>query len=166
MKPLKNHSSIQEHSALPQSIRIPTSAPAIAREGIGLGIQGRSITEKAVLSPKAELGLKICTVVEIGAWAVCGLATFAFAVILITPLLVPLLSMGSVFSDGWKEWLEFAITAWKMSINPALVALTTGALAMAVRKGKAQLESRFSADDEKNDELRRLEKLMPPKIAH
>lgn len=150
------------NNTLPGSIRI--TPPSLPRDGSSLGKRGRSITEKAT-SPQgstATIGFKVCRGAEIVCWATAGLSAFTFAIMVVTPILVPLLSFGSIFSEGWNEWLDFTMTAWKMSVNPALLGVIAVALAFSLRKGKVALESRLSAENEKGYELRRLEGLIKP----
>jgi hypothetical protein len=145
---------------IPGSIRITPTA--INHDGHGLGRQGRSIIEKptAPLSPAISIAFKVCRITEFASWMTAGLCAFAFAIVALTPILVPILSFGSIFLEGWRAWLDFATTAWNMSINPALISATAGALALALKKGKIAMENRLHADDDKGIELRRLEALI------
>lgn len=144
---------------LPGSIRISPQSAALDNN-VALGF--RHITDKSS-SPKTvpmDIWPKVGNIAHWVAWGVCGLAAFAFVVVVLTPILLPVLTFGACFSCGLQEWREFSMTAIRMSITPAVISAVAAASAFVIKQGSLVLQRRLEEAKRRGSELRSLEELM------
>lgn len=145
--------------SLPGSIRIsPQSAASDSNVALGF----RHITEKSS-TPKTvpmDVLLKVGNIAHWVAWGVCGLAAFAFVVVVLTPILLPMLTFGACFACGLQEWREFSMTAIRMSVTPALISAVAAVAAFVIKHGSVVLQRRLEEARRQGSELRSLEELM------
>lgn len=144
-------------ASLPESVRVQ-AAPAVDKNAAK---KLRFITDKSAQSMPTGLTtwINACRIAQIVGWAASGLSSFAFLVILSTPILLPILTFGTC---GLGEWKEFAATAIQMSFYPGITAVLSAGLGLGAKRMLENLHRRFDEELKQNQELRMLEDLLKP----
>lgn len=68
------------------------------------------------------------------AWAVFGISLSVSIVLLLTPCLLPILTLGSCLFYGKEEFFEYAFTSFQMALSPLLIAVIAGMIGMGIRR--------------------------------
>ncbi|MDP1835669.1 MAG: hypothetical protein Q8K75_07040 [Chlamydiales bacterium] len=114
---------------------------------VGSALPRKSTVKAADVDP--EQTLKTARIVRAVTWGLGGISLLVFLIMFIQPLLLPIFTLGTCFSGGMGEWLDFSFAVLKISLIPAAIGMVLSWVGyFAHRKVKELTEQQDSSTEQ------------------
>lgn len=93
-------------------------------------------------------------------WGVSALALSSACMLILTPCLLPFLTLGACLWQERQEFFEYALTSFQMALFPLLVAGVTALLGYGFRFGVSRLQHKAKRAEAEQIDLARMKNLV------
>lgn len=94
------------------------------------------------------------------AWGVCALALAAASMLILTPCLLPFLTLGAcLWGQERQEFFEYALASFHMALFPMLLAAASALVGYGFRFGVSRVETKAKRAEAEKMDLNRMKNL-------